>query len=50
MEVDEMHTQESYVMGIDGGTESLRVGIFDLEGNLQASSQEPYKTYFPQSK
>jgi FGGY-family pentulose kinase len=44
-----MCTEESYVMGVDGGTESIRVGIFDLDGNLKASCQEPYKTYFPQS-
>jgi FGGY-family pentulose kinase len=44
-----MYTEESYIMGVDGGTESLRVGIFDLDGDLKASSQEPYKTFFPQS-
>ena len=38
-----------YVVGIDGGTESMRVGLFDLEGNLILAKNRPYKTDFPQS-
>ena len=38
-----------YVVGIDGGTESMRVGLFDLEGNLILAKSRPYKTDFPQS-
>ena len=36
-----------YLLGIDGGTESLRVGIFDLEGRCIAFAFEPYPVYFP---
>ncbi len=36
-----------YVIGIDGGTESIKAGIFDLQGNLVAAGARPYKTYFP---
>ena len=35
-----------YVLGIDGGTESVRAGLFDLEGNLVASGSCSYATYF----
>ena len=42
-----MNAAENYVMGIDGGTESIRVGLFDLSGNIIATAQEPYQTYFP---
>jgi sugar (pentulose or hexulose) kinase len=37
-----------YVIGVDAGTESVRVGIFDLHGKVVSSAQEPYQTYFPQ--
>ena len=36
-----------YLLGIDGGTESLRVGIFNLEGRRIAFVSEPYPVYFP---
>jgi ribulokinase len=36
-----------YVIGIDGGTESLRVGIYDLDGNPITYSSVPYSTAFP---
>jgi ribulose kinase len=36
----------SYVIGIDGGTESLRVHIFDLAGHCRASASYPYETRF----
>ncbi len=38
----------AYVLGIDGGTESLRAFIFDLEGRPVASHATAYKTDFPQ--
>ena len=38
-----------YVAGIDGGTEALKVGIFDLAGHLVASASVNYPTRFPQS-
>lgn len=41
--------REAYVLGIDGGTESIRAGLFDLEGTLVAARQKAYKTNFPQS-
>ena len=37
-----------HVIGIDFGTESVRVGVFScLTGELKASSAQEYKTYFP---
>ena len=44
-----MKTAENYVIGIDGGTESIRVGLFNLEGKLILARNHAYKTYFPQS-
>ena len=38
---------DGYVMGIDAGTESIRVGIFDLAGNPKVFVAEAYPTYFP---
>lgn len=35
-----------YVLTADGGTESLRVHIYDLAGNSLASHAEPYETHF----
>ena len=35
-----------YVLTADGGTESIRVHIYDIEGNSLASHAEPYKTHF----
>jgi len=35
-----------YVLGIDGGTESLRAGIFDLKGNIMGLGFSAYKTYY----
>ncbi|MFM8745343.1 MAG: ribulokinase [Aestuariivirga sp.] len=37
----------SYVIGVDGGTESIRAFVFDLEGRPLASAATPYKTEFP---
>ncbi|MDP9138772.1 MAG: FGGY-family carbohydrate kinase, partial [Pseudomonadota bacterium] len=36
------------VVGIDGGTESLRAFVFDLEGRPLGSAATPYQTEFPQ--
>src|SRR5215217_6633126 len=38
-----------FVAGIDGGTEALKVGIFDLTGHLVASGSATYPTNFPSS-
>lgn len=35
-----------YVLTADGGTESLRARIYDLEGNCIVSHAEPYETQF----
>ncbi|MGE0716789.1 MAG: ribulokinase [Alphaproteobacteria bacterium] len=37
-----------YVVGIDGGTESLRAGVFDLTGRPLAFAAAPYETRFPE--
>ena len=37
----------AYVIGIDGGTESLRAFVFDLEGRPKSSYATPYATEFP---
>ena len=39
--------QGPYVMGIDFGTESVRVGIFDLAGRPVIFASEPYPLYHP---
>ena len=44
-----MNAAENYVIGIDGGTESIRVGLFNLNGRIVATSHEPYQTHFPQA-
>src|ERR671917_1190962 len=36
-----------YLIGIDGGTESVRVGIFDREGAPVVFSSEEYATEHP---
>ena len=38
----------SYVIGIDGGTESVRAFVFDLEGHPKGTGVVPYPTNFPQ--
>lgn len=35
-----------YVLGIDGGTESLRARVYDLSGKCLASASTPYRTEF----
>ena len=37
-----------YVIGVDGGTESLRAMVFDLTGAVQSSVATPYPTDYPQ--
>jgi sugar (pentulose or hexulose) kinase len=37
----------SYVIGVDGGTESLRAFVFDLDGLPRGSHATAYKTDFP---
>lgn len=38
-----------YLLGADLGTESVRVGLFDLQGELIHSDSEAYITSFPQT-
>lgn len=42
-----MTPKPPYVIGIDSGTQSLRSGIFDLEGNPVVFATKEYPTYFP---
>ncbi|MCD6361856.1 MAG: hypothetical protein J7M38_13450 [Armatimonadetes bacterium] len=37
-----------YVLGMDCGTQSLRVALYDLEGNLLASDSQAYPIDYPQ--
>src|SRR5262245_37506456 len=39
---------ERYVLGVDGGTESLRAGVCDLRGRPRASASSAYPTTVPQ--
>ncbi len=36
----------AYVIGVDGGTESIRAGVFDLSGKPLAFASTPFKTNF----
>lgn len=36
-----------YVIGVDGGTESIRAFVFDLDGRVVASHATAYRTEFP---
>lgn len=38
----------TYVIGIDGGTKSLRAHVFDLSGRSRGVGKGPYVTTFPQ--
>lgn len=40
-------TDKKYVVGIDGGTEGIRVGIFTLDGTPVVFAAEKYTTSFP---
>jgi hypothetical protein len=42
-----MTDQDVFVIGIDGGTESIRVGLFDLEGNLILARQKGLRDPIP---
>ena len=35
-----------YLLGIDAGTESIRTGVFDLNGNILGFGSHPYQTYY----
>ncbi|KAL6752078.1 hypothetical protein V8C86DRAFT_3105586 [Haematococcus lacustris] len=37
----------TYLLGIDGGTESIRAGVFTVDGQLVGSSAAPYPTHYP---
>jgi FGGY-family pentulose kinase len=39
---------ETYVIGVDGGTEGLRAGVFDLQGKPLAFAATAYSTQFPE--
>ena len=39
--------EKKYLIGIDGGTASIRVGVFDLQGHCLAFSVKEYGTDFP---
>jgi ribulose kinase len=36
-----------YLLGIDGGTESLRAAVFDTSGQVLSNASAPYATAFP---
>ena len=38
-----------YFLGVDAGTESVRVGVFDINGKQLDFASCEYKTYFPRS-
>ena len=42
-----MGNKDELLMGIDAGTESVRVGLYDLEGNEIAFAATEYPTYRP---
>src|SRR5688572_12922897 len=48
MEIGHFNMAERYVLGVDGGTESLRAGVFDLQGRPRALASSAYPTTFPQ--
>ena len=42
-----MAMSKSYLIGVDGGTESLRAGVFDTSGSPLAYASTRYSTQFP---
>jgi sugar (pentulose or hexulose) kinase len=50
MSTAEQQIREKYVLAIDCGTESARVGLFSSsDGKLVSTSSCPYRTTFPRS-
>src|SRR5665647_1701705 len=43
-----MDKMDSYVMGIDLGSQSVRVGIFDNRGRCIVGASKEYETIFPE--
>lgn len=42
-------SKQHFVLGIDGGTESIRASVFDLKGNQISCFSSAYETLYPQS-
>ena len=40
--------EAQYFMGVDTGTQSVRVVVADISGNIVASDEQVYETYYPQ--
>lgn len=40
--------EAQYFMGVDTGTQSVRVVVSDISGNIIASDEQVYETYYPQ--
>ena len=38
---------KKYLLGVDGGTEGLRAGIFDISGTTLVYASTTYTTLFP---
>jgi sugar (pentulose or hexulose) kinase len=36
-----------FVLGVDGGTESIRAGVYSPDGTLVAAASSPYPTAYP---
>ena len=39
--------EAQYFMGVDTGTQSVRVVVADISGNIVASDEQVYETYYP---
>ena len=46
-ELGELLPMPDLMLGVDGGTESLRAAVFDLEGRMLGDHSSPYGTEFP---
>ncbi|MEG2641527.1 MAG: FGGY family carbohydrate kinase, partial [Eubacterium sp.] len=42
-----MMENAKYFMGVDTGTQSVRVVVTDISGNVVASDEQAYETYYP---
>lgn len=40
---------KEFLLGIDIGTSACKVAVFDVEGNVIAQTNKPYKVYYPES-